>query len=116
MQRHLSKRNLKRGHNDPKPVTAKCCRALLPSNKVDVNYIATSTCLRVHRSFFKAEDDKSIFSSYNRAMCARQHFGSSYSLSRLKYIWDIISNLHSRALIELLVIPCCLCLLPVPIV
>ena len=34
-----------RGYDDSKPVTAKCCRALLPSDKVNVNYIATSTIL-----------------------------------------------------------------------
>ena len=50
----------------PKLVTAKYCCALLPSNKVDVNYIATSTFLRVHRPLFKAGDDKLIFGSYNR--------------------------------------------------
>ena len=31
-----------RGRDGPKLVTAKCC-ALLPSDKVNVNYIATST-------------------------------------------------------------------------
>jgi len=36
-----------RGHDGSKPVTAKCCRALLSFNKVDVNYIATSTFLVV---------------------------------------------------------------------
>ena len=46
-----------RGHDGPKPVSAKCCRALLPSDKVDVNYIATFTFFRIHCPFFKAGDD-----------------------------------------------------------
>ena len=33
----------------------------LSSDKVDINYIATSTSLTVYCSFFKTEDDKSIF-------------------------------------------------------
>ena len=59
-------------HEGPKSITAKYCRALLSSDKVDVNYIATSTFLSVHRSFFKARDDKSIFGLYNRYMLHRK--------------------------------------------
>jgi len=53
-----------RGHNGPKPVTAKCYRALLFSDKVNVNYIATSTFFRIYHPHFKTGDDKSIFDSY----------------------------------------------------
>ena len=34
-----SREKSERGHNGPKPVTANCCRALPPSEEVDVNYI-----------------------------------------------------------------------------
>jgi len=53
-----SREKLEREHDGPKLVTAKCC-ALLFSDKMNVNYIATF--LRVHRPFFEAEDDKSIY-------------------------------------------------------
>jgi len=38
-----NKEKPKRGHDGPKPVTAKCCRALLSSDKVDVPNIALSS-------------------------------------------------------------------------
>jgi len=34
-----------RGYDGLEPVTAKCCRTPLPSDKVDVNYIVTPTFL-----------------------------------------------------------------------
>ena len=37
---NATKEKSERGHNGPKPVIAKCCRALLSCGKVDVNYIA----------------------------------------------------------------------------
>jgi len=45
-------RRPERRHDVPKPVTVKCCRALQPSDKVDVNYVTTFTFLRVHRPLF----------------------------------------------------------------
>jgi len=63
----ISERKIpERGHDGPKLVTAKCCHALLPSDKVDVNYIAISisSFLKVHRSLFKVENNKSIFGLY----------------------------------------------------
>ena len=54
-----------RGHDGPRPVTAKCCRALLLSDNMNVNYIATSTFLTIYRPFFKTEDNKLIFDLYN---------------------------------------------------
>jgi len=58
----------KRGHN-PQPVTAKCCRALLLSDKMEINYTTTSTFLSSTFQDNKTGDNKSIFGSYNRATC-----------------------------------------------
>jgi len=46
--------------DDPKPAIAKCCHALLSSDKVDVNYIATSIFLRIH-PLFKAGNQYSVY-------------------------------------------------------
>jgi len=67
LQHDVTREKPERGHDGPKPVIAKCCRALLPSDKMDIKYIATYTFLMIYRLLFKAGDDKSIFNSYNRA-------------------------------------------------
>ena len=67
----MTKEKLEREHDGLISVIAKCFRALLPSDKVDVNYVAKSTFLRIHCPLFKVGDDKSIFDLYNRVTCSK---------------------------------------------
>jgi len=64
----VTRDKLERGHDSPKSVIAKCCCALLLSDKEDINYITTSTFLLVLRPFFKIGEDKWIFDSYNHVL------------------------------------------------
>ncbi|XP_018406997.1 PREDICTED: uncharacterized protein LOC108783047 isoform X1 [Cyphomyrmex costatus] len=58
-----------RGHDGLKPVTAKCCRALLPSEEVDVNYMPRSTILRITHLLFKTDMvSRYSVNSYNRIL------------------------------------------------
>ena len=82
----MDREKLERGHDGPKPVTAKCCHALLPSDKVDVNYIATSIFLRVHHPLFKAGDDKLIFGSYNRAIYSIHYRTSRCAVEQRRFL------------------------------
>ena len=94
-----TREKLEKGHNGPKSETVKCYRTLLSSNKVNVNYIATSTFLRTHPLFLGyivhfsrlfQRVDKLIFGSYNNAIASSRCFIKL--LAVINYSRDILQH------------------------